>query len=192
MKRSVTATLFAAILTLTGAVAANAAPIVIDFESYTAGDVLAANTDLGGIYFNHAIEIYNSSPFPPFSTGNGGINADDFAGDFSGGFITEVNSFSLAVGDNCCDPDDAVLSVFDADMNLLGTASFFDQTSGQILSVIASGIKYFSVDQESLVVFDNLTFEVGEVEAVPEPASLLMLGAGLGVVAVRLRSARRK
>lgn len=154
----------------------SASAVVIDFESYNVNDILSAGTDLGGIFFDQNIQVWGFNQFPPDASGNVGIVEDPFAGDFSGGFTSIVNSFSLAIGDNGGDLDDATLSVFDANFNLLGTDSFFQQAAGSILSVNATGIKYFSVDQTSLVVFDNLTFDT---QAVPEPLTISLMALGL-------------
>jgi hypothetical protein len=158
-------------------VCGSASAAVINFESYSVNDILTAGTDLGGIFFDHDIQVLDYGQFPPDASGNVAASYDPFAGDFSGEFTSEVTSFSLAVGDNGFDLDDATLSVFDAGFNLLATDSFLYQAAGSILSVSGAGIKYFSVDQTGLVIFDNLTFDT--VSAVPEPSIIALFGLGL-------------
>lgn len=163
---------------------ADASPITLDFESYAHAQVLALNTDLGGVYFDQNLVVYGGNVLPPFLTGKAARNDDTPGGDFSGGFTQTVSSFSLAVGDECCDLDSATLYVYDSGHNLLTSAAFTNMASAQLLSVMAPGIKYFTVDQTGLVDFDNLAFNT----EVPEPTSIVSVGVGLaGLLALRRR-----
>jgi hypothetical protein len=163
----------------------SASAAVIDFESYSVGEILTAGTDLGGLFFDQDIQVFDLSQFPPDASGNVAASNDPIGGDFSGGFTSAVTSFSLAIGDDGFDLDSAILSVFDANFVLIDTDSFFEQKVGSTLSVSGAGIKYFSVDQTELVIFDNLTFDT---QTVAEPSIIALFGLGL----VGLGFARRR
>lgn len=192
--------LVGALLTAVPTAATAAVINIVDFEAYAVGDILPAFTDLGGVYFNHAIQILGADhSFPPFATGNVAVNYDDFGGDFSGGFIVPIGGFDIAVGDNDPDLDSALLRGFDSDHQLLGGQQFVNRAIGTILSNLEClshpapncPIKYFSVDQEGGVVFDNIRLHNSEDDSVPEPASLLLFGTGALGVIVRLRRRNR-
>lgn len=158
-------------------ISAQAAVVTIDFEGYSAGTILAAGTDLGGVSLNQNVQVWNQNQIPGSSGLNSILNNENIGGNLSGTFSGLVSSFGVFAGDNCCDTDSVTLTVFDSAFFALGSASFTD-SAGHFLSVSAAGIKHFTLVQSGLVVYDDLTFNTSS--SVPEPASIALVAITLG------------
>ncbi|HJT42665.1 MAG TPA: PEP-CTERM sorting domain-containing protein [Rhizomicrobium sp.] len=192
---SLLASVAVAALTMLGASGASAA--VIDFESTALGTY--SSLPFGGVTISFTggsgnFEVQSQTPdLPP--TGHVLISyftnpgSSPFQASFSALGITSV---SIDVSDySVSDVDDVHLEAYDAANVLLGSDAFLIPASGPgtTLSVsTASPISYVlwweEGDFAGAVYWDNLTFNA---TAVPEPATLVLFGAGLAGLAARRR-----
>ncbi|MBU2879578.1 MULTISPECIES: PEP-CTERM sorting domain-containing protein [Aliiglaciecola] len=168
----------------------NATPITIDFDDLSQGVIVGNNYSGLGVTFVDAITSNNFSA--PGSTGPNVIRhtnsvyqpqpSDPIEAIFSS-LVSSVSLTGIDVGLN-----GFVLSAYDAGSggNLLATEQIFGSSIGSdefyTLSLSASGIRRVEFSQVQDVgvgdgiVFDNFIFDI---EAVPEPTSLALLGLGL-------------
>lgn len=186
--------LTAAVLTLGGV--ANAT--TFDFESLQQGKVNNIQTSDFLLNFtggNGYFDIVRADPGPPVS-GNAIISyfsSTDDPSPFRVTFNGSVSSFQIGVGDYNADVDNSYLRAFDVLGNVLASDYYQNPEStmgGSYLSVASSTpIKYVEFwDEEpypGAVYWDNMTYE-----PVPEPSTVLLLGAGLAGLAVARK--RRK
>ncbi|MDU0457506.1 MAG: PEP-CTERM sorting domain-containing protein [Geobacteraceae bacterium] len=111
---------------------------------------------------------------------------------------TNVNSFSIGVGDYNQDVDNTYLQAFDASWNLLGSDYYQNpdtQYGGDFLSVAtASAIKYVKFwdadPYPGAVYWDVMSYD-NNAPAVPEPSTMLLLGGGLAGLAFWRRKQRK-
>lgn len=100
-----------------------------------------------------------------------------------------TNSVSFQVGDTCCDVDSVVIRAFDLAGQLLDEQAL-DGTSFQAYSLAMPGIHRIEVENTSPhtsgYALDDLLFSAPT--GVPEPASVLLVGAAL--CALRMRGRR--
>lgn len=155
---------------------------VIDFEDLSAvghfGSISHDRYESQGLLFDSA---GNYAAYANSSGGGGGswsvnsiVGNANYQG-ISGSLVDAASSFSVSMGDWCCDFDTGTLSVFDADGNLLGT----DSGSGNSwfnVSVAANMIKSFSISATGMVLYDSISFETTDV---PEPSPFLLMATGL-------------
>jgi hypothetical protein len=175
---------FSSLAVLLIAGSTHAAPILIDFESVPAG------TQTSYVESGVTFTTITGSEFFRSTTPDGtfGLLASDFVffrADIAGG----AANVSVDLGDFGSDSELLLLQAFDAVDNLVAQ-SFLpiaaDFTGMETLFVSAPDIAYVQFgglddSGRSTVYADNFTFE--PASAVPEPASLAMLGlGGLGLV----------
>ena len=174
-----------AAITLGTLAAMPAVASTVDFEEFTANSVISQGTEYMGITFDQDIQVRVF----PFLDGPATDNfiargTSPLGGTVSGMFSTAVSMLTLGAGDVCCDVDNVTLSGFDVSGNLVDSDSFSGAAS-QFLSITGAGITSFTIAQSSGG-FDNLTFDMAPA-AVPLPASLPLLLAGLGGLAAYRR-----
>lgn len=99
-----------------------------------------------------------------------------------------TGSVSFQVGDTCCDLDSVVIRAFDLAGQLLDEQALVS-TSFQAYSLVMPGIHRIEVDNVSPhtsgYALDDLLFAAPT--GVPEPASMLLVGAGLCALRMRRR-----
>lgn len=163
-----------------------AAATLIDFEAYADAQNLNG-INLGGVTLtnpvNGIVEVYDNR------FGLSYHSATKVIGSFSGcqsvnpivGEFDELQGYvSLWAGDGGIDVERWSLEAFDANWGSLGVV-FSDEWDGSPytqLRIDAVGIKYFKVcwlGNECGIGFDDLEFG----PAIPEPGTLMMLGAGM-------------
>lgn len=180
--------------------AGSASAAVIDFESVATGTYSSLTT--GGVTFTFtagtgAFEVVASgSPGAPIAGNallsyitNPGPGA--FKATMAGGF----GSFAIGCGDYNADEDHCHLSAYDAAGGLLDTATYINPAStygGGMLSVAsATPIAYVTFwDGEpyaGAVAWDNISY----TPAVPEPATVALMGLGLAAVGAMARRRRQ-
>lgn len=190
LRRSI-AHLCGVLSTLFATAAANAATTVIDFDLLLDGDVLT--NQIAGITFANATVLsagvsLNDVEFPPRSSANvvldaGGQMVIDFASPVNsvGGYftyLTQLNLSAYGAGLNLLASDS---SDFLTNLALSGEAGSspnefigVSAPSALITRIIVSG----SAAGDSFVL-DDLTYEVRERRALPEPDPLLLLTTAL-------------
>lgn len=169
----------------------SAAPTVIDFDLLSDGDVLT--NQVAGIVFSNATVLsagwsLNDSDYPPRSSANvvldtGGQIVIDFASPVVsvGGYFTYVTQLTL--------------SAYDAGLNLVASdSSDFLSNLASSGEVGSSPNEYIGVSAPGTVisriivkgsaagdsfVLDDLTFEFGDEQALPEPDRLVLLATAL-------------
>lgn len=173
--------------------AANAAPVVINFDGFPASSTQPVGTfDSFGVRFNQNIFICGGSCGDlPSSLPNTGVNADSFGGNITGFFlgpVTSVSSISVFAGDNGGDIDTVTLNGYDS-ANVLVDSASFTGTSAQNLSISGAGIVRFEILETGLIAIDDFTFEASAA-TVPEPTTLALGGLALLAVGVSRRRAK--
>ena len=116
----------------------------------------------------------------PSSLPNTALSAEpgDFAGDITGFFlgpVTTVNFISVFAGDGGGDIDTVTLNGYDASNSLVDSDTF-TAAAAQKLSISGAGMVRFEIIESGAIAIDDFTFNPS---AVPEPATLALLGLGL-------------
>jgi hypothetical protein len=169
--------------------AASAAPVTIDFDSGTDGALVGATFSGLGVTFSNA--QFTSNFGLPGSSGALAIRAPGTFEFGSGNAIvatfTSLVSFVSIVGIDV-GVDGLTIQAFDAGNNLIdsesafgtgvGVGQFFTlSVSDPIIASVAMFQPFAGTSGDGIVI-DDFTFDTA-VAAVPEPASIVLLGAGL-------------
>jgi hypothetical protein len=196
IKRTLSALALAAALSTAGTALAT----VIDFESTPVGTYSVLNFGPVAITFlagSGTYEVQNQFPDPPPS---GHVLISYFTnpgpGSFQATFAGGASSVSISVSDfSPSDTDDVHLRAYDAANNLLDSDSFTIPGTGPGTTLsVSSATQIARVewnetgDFEGAVYWDLLTYE--STGQVPEPATLLLVGIGLGFAGIAARRRR--
>ena len=178
----------------------SAAPIVIDFETLSEGDDLNA---LGlGVAFSNATLLTaeasgNELDFPPRSgtkvvVDNGGPMRLDFSAPISSfsGYFTYVAPLTIQFFDLSTNLLGAVTSLFDSNFVSSGNGS-----PNELLSGAFANIAYVTITgavSGPSFTLDDVSFEIAEVNAVPEPSTIVLIGIGMAALVRYRRSPGRR
>lgn len=169
--------------------ASNAAPVVVDFESFA--DNTALTSQVAGLTFTNATVLragasLNEFDFPPFSGAN-------VANDSGGNLIVDFASLVYSVSARITYVTRVTLTAYDAGLAAVATANtiFTNNTAtggdigsapNELITVSwSSGIsrvRFAGSLEGASFVTDNLTYDTS-APSVPEPATLGLLGLAL-------------
>lgn len=174
--------------------AAEAAPVTIDFESFSTGDIVGT---IGNVTFSAAggAQVYDlGGPFASSGTKTVGPSGSAFNGDLFLQFASPVTDVSFFSGAGDRNGKQANINIFTngvltSTTDLTGdgdptTPDFQDLTAFSSVT----RVEIVNVTDSAGLVYDDFSYDVAQSASVPVPETFGLLGAGLiGLVAIARR-----